>query len=289
VGTSTFKIVIALAAVAVPACAQQEIDASEFGFRFTPPASWTASKIPIGYALTATKYQGMILLLPHAETDMNRLRQQAAEGLQDGSTTNLKPTGAVQSVNATTVGVDLAGTIDNQPAKARALAMLSPNGGGVVILVGSPAAVFTAEYAALADVVARTIKFTKLDASTAIQYWEKKLRGRPLHQFSRYSSTGGGSYAGYSEHNVLNLCADGTFAYQGDFSGAISVPGANASMANRGPKTGTWKLVPQLSQAALELTTADGAKNLIALSADGTKTLLNGKQWLVDDKPAVCR
>ncbi|MFN7933996.1 MAG: hypothetical protein U0R19_11750 [Bryobacteraceae bacterium] len=267
-----------------------EADASDLGFRFTPPAGWNAQRVPAGFALQSTSKQGMILVLGHTERDINKLKQQASEGLQDGSSVDLRPLGPPQMINASTVGVDLSGTIQQQPAKARALAILSPHGGGALIIAGAGSAIYTAEYAALADAVARSLRFQKVDASSAITQWDRRLRGKLLHYFSRYSSGGGGGFSGTSEHNTLNLCADGTFLYRGDFNGAINVPGASATVGgNPNVNAGRWRIVPQASHAALELTSAAGGASVWTLADDAGKTMLNGKRWMVDDKQPVCR
>lgn len=267
-----------------------EADASDLGFRFTPPAGWTAQRIPAGFAMQSTAKQGMILVLGHMERDINKLKQQAAEGLQDGGSTDLRPVGPPQMLNASTVGVDLAGTIEKQPAKARALAILSPYGGGALVISGAGSAVYSAEHPALADAVARSMRFVKVDASSAVGGWDRRLRGKLLHYFSRYSSGGTGGFSGYSEHNQLNLCADGTYLYRGSFNGAINVPGATATLGGDPNVTvGRWKIVSQASYAALELTAAGGGSSTWTLADDAGKTMLNGKRWLVDDKQPVCR
>jgi len=267
-----------------------EADASDLGFRFTPPAGWVAQRIPAGFAMQSTAKQGMILVLGHTERDMNKLKQQAAEGLQDGGSTDLRPLTAPQMLNASTVAVDLAGTIEKQPAKARALAILSPHGGGALVIAGAGSAIYSPEYAALADAVARTLRFQKVDASSAVTGWDRRLRGKLLHYFSRYSSGGAGGFSGTSEHNTLNLCADGTYLYRGDFSGAINVPGASANLGgNSNVTVGRWRIVAQASYAALELTAANGGASTLTLADDAGKTMLNGKRWLVDDKQPVCR
>ncbi|MBL8179813.1 MAG: hypothetical protein JNK48_34355 [Bryobacterales bacterium] len=77
--------------------------------------------------------------------------------------------------------------------------------------------------------------------------------------------------------------------YRGDFSGAINVPGASATMGgNPNVTVGRWRIVGQGSQAALELT-GNGGASVLTLGDDAGKTMLNGKRWLVDDKPPVCR
>lgn len=280
----------ALAVPIAPAAGASDMDAPDLGFRFTAPAGWVGQRVPAGFAMQSTSKQGMILVLGHTERDINKLKQQASEGLQDGASVDLRPLGAPQMVNASTVGVDLAGTIEKQPAKARALAILSPHGGGALVIAGAGSAVYTAEYAAIADAVAKSLRFQKVDASSAVTGWDRRLRGKLLHYFSSYSSGGGGGFSGYSEHNTLNLCADGTYLYKGNFSGAINVPGAAASMGgNPNVRVGRWRIVSQASYAALELTAAGGGASMMSLADEGGKTMMNGKRWMVDDKQPVCR
>ncbi len=61
----------------------------------------------------------------------------------------------------------------------------------------------------------------------------------------------------------------------------MTVPGASGSSSGQNADQGNWRVVEQAGQAFLEMTSSKGATERIALSLNGTQTLLNGKRWFV--------
>jgi hypothetical protein len=273
---------------AQPSAAAREIHEAAWGVRFTPPAGYQAQREQIWYLLKSSNREGGLVVMPHTSATLPDLKKIATEGFLIGEDTKLTPRGPVQQVNANTIAVDYAGTLEGQSAQARMVAVLSPHGGGAFVMATARTQQFTPEHAALAEAVARTFRFEKIDTTSVTGFWRQRLTGRKLQYFSRYSSSGVGGFSGYSEHKQLSLCSDGSFLFSGDFSGAINVPGASANLGNRGGNAGSWKIVPQLKQAVLQLSFADGSKASYTLALEDGKTFLNGNRWYLDDK-SDCR
>lgn len=109
--------------------------------------------------------------------------------------------------------------------------------------------------------------------------WTQRLSDKRLVQFSTYNS--GGNSGGFSSEKRLFLAANGTYAFRGSSSVSVTVPGASGGSAGRSQDEGRWRVVEQGSQAILELTSNQGVTEKIALTMNGTQTLLNGRRWFV--------
>jgi len=111
--------------------------------------------------------------------------------------------------------------------------------------------------------------------------WEQRLRGRKLYQFSGYSSTYGSG--GLNSQKTLVLGTNGTYEFHRAGSVSVTVDGASGGSASQSAEHGRWRIYAQGGQVLLELVSANGTTENIALTADGSKTLLNGRRWLVGD------
>jgi len=252
----------------------------QYGVSYTVPNGWKAQAGEIGHVLTSPSHDGALLVFIHNTAGMEEARRVNAEPFVYKNVINMTPVRPAQVVNATTLSVDLEGTWVGQPARARLLVLLSPHGGaGLAILSGSSTSSFGPEYVSLAETVARTAQFRKIDTAAASDSWTARLRGKKLHYFTSYNGGSGGGMAG---HKQLGLCSDGSFFLRGDFSASIYVPGATAGTGNRSSNVGRWK-VQTGATPSLVLAFDGGAQATYALSTQDTKTFLNGQRWLMED------
>jgi hypothetical protein len=111
--------------------------------------------------------------------------------------------------------------------------------------------------------------------------WDQRLRGRKLYQFSSYSSSYGSG--GYNSQKTLLLGVNGAYEFRRSGSVSVYVDGANGSSASQNGDQGRWRIYEQGGKVYLELVSAKSGTETIALTADGSKTLLNGNRWLVGD------
>ena len=119
------------------------------------------------------------------------------------------------------------------------------------------------------------------DRSGVAREWVTLLRGKKLTRLSGYGS-GGGS-GGMTSRSDLILLADGRFTYASSSSVSISVDGMGGSSAGRNASEGRWRIVSRGGSPVLELVHSGGNRDQIALSRDGTKTLLDGGRWFVTE------
>lgn len=62
---------------------------------------------------------------------------------------------------------------------------------------------------------------------------------------------------------------------------SVYVSGATGSSAGSGGAAGHWRVYEEAGKALLELSGSDGSREAIQLTAEGTKTFLNGRRWFV--------
>jgi hypothetical protein len=111
--------------------------------------------------------------------------------------------------------------------------------------------------------------------------WDQRLRGRKLYQFGNYSS-GYGS-GGMASQKTLLLAANGSYQFNRSSSTSIYTGGASASSASQNAAQGRWRIHESGGKVILELVSNTGATENIVLTAQGSKTLLNGNRWMVGD------
>jgi hypothetical protein len=288
---------ILMTGVALAQTSPNVIRDNQYGVEYTVPAGWKAQPAEIGHVLTSPSHEGALLVFVHTTKDMAEAKRINAEPFAYKNLINLTPIRPAEVVNATTMVVDLQGTMGDRAARARLLMLLSPHGGaGLAVLSASSITNFGPEYVTLGETVARSAKFartaaptptTSTSASSPVRPsdpgsspWATKLRGKKLHYFTRYNGGSGGGMAG---HKQIGLCSDGSFFFRGDFSASIYVPGATAGTGNRESNIGNWKVLADGANSVLLLSFEGGAQAKYTLSTQDTKTFLNGQRWLMED------
>ena len=201
----------------------------------------------------------------------------------------MTPSSEPRSLGTNAVAVDYSGNVGGQPAQARAVAVLSPHGGGATIIYLAEPGQYNAQDAALTEAIARGMRFSKPQTSPQAQTWANRLKGHRLaYMASGGSSSFGAGYTGWSESKDIYLCSDGAFQSSSSFQGAADTGGGSSGYVGNNPDAqgGRWRITSQGGQSALELRSQDGSTVTFRLEMDGTKTLLNGKRYFVVENPA---
>jgi len=166
-------------------------------------------------------------------------------------------------------------------------------GGGVAALVALARPALLARREATISTVAASfsrqvsvpapavVQNSPVQTTTLTAQWEQRLRGRKLYQFSGYSSSYGSG--GMNSQKTLLLGANGTYQFHRSGSVSVYVEGANGGSSSQSGDQGRWRIYEQGGKVLLELVSAKGTTENIALTTDGSKTLLNGQRWLVGD------
>ena len=295
-----------LPGAAEPASGKQFED-SRLGLRFRAPEGWIGQQSSAGFLLGSNTVPGMILVLPHTFGNLAQMRREAAEGWIDQSEQiHLPATGPVVDVGANRIAVELAGIVQGQRVKAHLVGLMSPSGGGILILAATDPSNYGARYAQLTGQIADSAQFSKPGtvqsavakaeaprpgatkseaakppATKDAGIWTERFSGQCV-AYMRSSSSGGSSYSGWSEKRFLYLFEDGSFQAVGSFSGSFDTSAGFGSFGN-GPQrqAGKWNVTDQGGQSHLVLTHSGAEKESFTLSRQGTQTFLNGRRWFV--------
>jgi hypothetical protein len=258
------------------------------GVSFDPPQGWKYEKRQAIYVMGHMTVPGMIIVMPHSYNSAQEVMASANEPLYQGEDGQLMLTRAPQAVSQNMLVSDFGGVLGGQQAQGRLICMLSPHGGGVLILAGAAAGSYTQQHASLAEGVARSMRFSRPQESPEAQQWAMKLRGRRLVSLKSGGDASYGQAHSWTDRKELYLCSDGSFQGFGSFSGAAGGQGTSALMGDStGNLTGRWRVSSPGGAPALELQMSTGGKALFQLTTDGSKTFLDGVRVMVVEN-TVC-
>jgi hypothetical protein len=281
-GRSLFVLLLFLAAVPASAQLTGKVDDPAWGISFTVPDGWLARKIDAGYLVGSETQPGFILLTSHQYRTMQELRSESSRGVQDQNGTDLAVAGSAAAFGGNGLKVEYAGMLEGTAARAVAIALLAPQGGGVTVLVGVQESSFGPAYARLAESVARSVSFKKPSTGAIAEQWRKRLSGSKLTYLSSYTS---GSSGGYSAQTVIHLCPAGTFSMESSSSVSVDVPGASGSSSGQDGGRGIWTVVTQAGNPVLELRFENGSAKHYALTAPQNTLHLNGTRYFQTNDP----
>ncbi len=271
---------------AQPIAGGQVVSDPSMGVRFSVPSGWKYEKRQAVYVMGHMTIPGMILVMPHTSNTIQELQAAASEPLYQADDGQLMVSGLPVILANNMIGADYGGQLQGKQAQGRIVGVVSPHGGGFLVMAGSDAAGYGPQHAQLAEGVARSMSFSKPQAPPEAAMWKQKLAGMRVKYFKHGGSSDiGGAYS-WSDERDIDLCSDGAFQSTGGFQGSLGTANASAIMdPGRQAKSGQWAIVGQAGQPALQLRHTTGNVETYVLSADGTKTLLNGVRWYVIENP----
>jgi hypothetical protein len=261
-----------------------KVTLDHLGIEFTIPEGWLGQPTDMGFILGSNTEPGAIFLMGHDARSLEALKQQAMQGIHEGST-QLMPQGNLQVISATSIGGVFAGVLEGQPVRAYGVGVVNPHGKGVSVLAVTTPALFSSRYETLATTIAKSLKFSEAKTSPVINEWKSALMNSRLTYMDSYQS-GGGSYDGYSTgggmstKTVIDLCATGRFQYNHSSSVNVDTGGAFGGSNSGGGGVGNWEVVADVSgNAVLELKFNNGEVREYKLQYVDSKTLLNGVRY----------
>ncbi|MBI4165526.1 MAG: hypothetical protein HY508_07315 [Acidobacteria bacterium] len=259
------------------------------GVRFSVPPGWKHQKQQTIYMMGHDTIPGMILIMPHTSNSIQELAAAANEPLYQAQDGQLMVTSAPVTLTNNMLAADYGGNIQGKEAKGRIVGVVSPHGGGFLIMAGADTAGYSPQHAQLAEGIARSMNFTKPQLPPEAAMWKQKLTGMRVKSFKHGGSSDAGGAYSWSDERDIDLCSDGAFQSTGGFQGSLGTAGGSAIMnpGNR-TRTGQWTIIGQAGQPALQLRHSTGNVETFVLSANGSQTLLDGVRWYVIENP-TCR
>ncbi len=261
-----------------------EVNYPALGIRFAIPDGWKGAESGEVFLIASDITPGLVIILPHEESQLSTLRSLAEEGIRDEGI-DLKRTGDIQQVGAEGIGAEFSGTIQGTKVKAYVVGVINPFGMGVLIMATTDDAHYSSMYKQLAEEIALSLKFSEPKESAVSTEWRSALTGAKLtymkSNYSGGSSYGGYStYSGYSFREEILLCSSQQFSYSTNNSMSMDSGGAFGSSGGKESGTGTWKVTSDSAgNSILELHFSDGTITTYQLSFSNQKTYLNGTRY----------
>jgi len=211
------------------------INQEEEGYSFKIPDDWKYQLLDGGiHMMGHLSTPGFIIVMSHEVNDLATLKQIAlSEGLQDDGV-HLQVVNGVLPFRKNGMQASLEGYMNYEQIKVHSISLISPNGGGFIILSGTTTEKYNPQYAQLTESVAQSVKFSKPKMSSDSQKWFNKLNGNKLTYYNTSNYT--------SNTTTIYLYTNQTFYYSNNFTGSSRDVYGDFSMAGNNKDAGTWKV-----------------------------------------------
>ena len=259
-----------------------------WGFAFTAPTGWTLLDQGAEGALFVSADQSSYLLIePHELTGRDELARAARRGYQSSGV--VLTAAADPTPYGDGVAVEMQGHVQGQEARAHAIGLLSPHGGGAIVLIAVGQAQWSAAAARAAEAVAASFEFFASAAAPAVADldWATKLAGHCVAYMSSSGSTGnavGGFATGSftSDSAKLYLYPDGSFQSGASHSASFDAGVGFGNVASAGAQAGQWAVESEPGRDVLQLRNSDGSTGAYELTTNERgHTFLDGDRWFV--------
>lgn len=271
---------------AQPIAGGQVVNDPSMGVRFSVPPGWKPQKQQANYIMGHDTIPGMILVIPHTSNSIQELAAAASEPLYQAEDGQLMVTSSPQNLASNMIVADYGGNVQGKDARGRIVGIVSPFGGGFLVMAGADAASYGPQHARLAEDIARSMRFSKPQAPPEAVMWKQKLTGMRVKYFKHGGSSDVSGAYSWSDERDIDLCSNGTFQSAGGFQGSLGTANGSA-IIDPGSKSqsGQWAIIGQAGQPALQLQHTSGKVETFVLSTDGSKTFLNDVRWYVIENP----
>ena len=258
----------------------------QMGISFVPPSGWMAQRQGEGFLLGSNTQKGFILILPHSFSNLTQMAEGAGQGIvEEESGIQLMPSSRFQAFGTNGLSGDFQGIVQGRQARAFAIGLLSPSGGGVTILAAVEAASFTQDYPGFVRSIASSLKFGEAQgpgpsgSSGASNASLMKYFAGEYYSYSGGSTLSGGA----GTERTVTLCPDGLFRDSYEFS-ASGTGQWGAVNTQRG--AARWSIQGDQSRGVITVTYGDGqtkrfsyqvlSKSEQTISFDGVKFAFAG-------------
>ncbi len=222
----------------------------EMGISFIVPAGWVGQKQGGAIYLTSTSHKGFILIQRHQYNSLEQMANEAREGIVDeASATRLMPVSQFQTLGKNGLAVEFGGLAQGRQARAYAVGLISPGGGGVTIMAATEAPSYTEAYAGYARAIAGGLTFISAGPSAENQAGGSSstdLTGYFAGEWYSYTS-GSTIYGGAGTERKMTLCPNGFYRDSSEFSAS----GAGWGGASAQAGGGRWSIQGDRAQGVI--------------------------------------
>lgn len=260
--------------------AADEVDDPAWGLRFRIPTGWQlAQQDGDSWLLGSNTIPGLLLVWELELETLGELRSLVSQEMVDDGI-RLTPQGAPEEVGASSLGVEVEGTLGDAQVRGYAVGVISPHGAGVTILAVTEPDRYEAGHRVAARELAGSVRFRPPPVFGDQGWWQATLSGQRLVRMSRTFSQGAG---GSTSETVVTLCRDGRAGYFYTYQMSMSVPGVSASDSSRDEGEGRWEVVQRGGGQVLVMPLNDGRVFEWSLSYQNDRIHLDGREFLRDE------
>jgi hypothetical protein len=257
---------------------------------FTPPQGWKGSKQQDVYLLGSDRYKGFIVVMTHSYSSLDQMNAEAQEGIIDeGNGIQLLPASGFNRFGTNGLSAEFSGIVQGKEAKAFAIGLISPHGGGgVTIMAAVESGSYTSVYPQFVQSLASSLTFLKPQAGTAAPQGDASLMKYFAGKYYSYSSGTTLSGSAGTERQVM-LCPDGLFSDSSEFS-ASGQGGANWGGARSAGGAARWSIRGDKTRGIITIIRPNGRAEDISYQVTGEEgvILFNGIKFAYAGAPE-CR
>lgn len=248
----------------------QERSNTGWGVTFTVPPGWVDryDEQADGYLFQASQLHNAVMAL-HPIDEIGLLKQ----ALQKMARRDFGDAVTFSEFEDLEGGLSgqVSGELDGHSLKGEVIGLLSPYGGGVLIL---EFVVNLDQPPSFARRLVETLDFQKpeidADWSSRLDGWKNDLNNTRLSYYESYSSQDGvGGYTGYRDKTVIDLCAPGFFKF--NFSSELAVDTGTQGLANMDEQrrgNGLWEVRRLGNRFILKLKFYSGKVDFLILNRE---------------------
>jgi hypothetical protein len=257
---------------------------------FTPPPGWKASKQQDVYLLGSDQYKGFIVVMPHSYSSLDQMNAEAQEGIIDeGSGIQLLPASGFSRFGTNGLSAEFSGIVQGKNAKAYAIGLISPHGGGgVTIMAAVESGSYTSAYPRFVQSLASSLTFIKAQAGMAAPQGDASLMKYFAGKYYSYSS-GTTIYGSAGTERQVMLCPNGLFFDSSEFN-ASGQGGVNWGGAQSAGGAARWSIRGNKTRGIITIVRPNGRAEEIPYQVTGEEgvILFNGIKFAYAGAPE-CR
>lgn len=258
-----------------PADGGKRVSDAQMGISFVPPPGWIAQRQGEGLLLGSNTHKGFILIMPHSFTGLNQMTEEAGQGIvEEDSGIQLMPASRFQAFGSNGISGDFEGMVQGRRARAFAIGLLSPRGGGVTILAAVESGSYTQDYPGFVRSIASGLKFDAAQSSAPGGSGAASDAGLMKYFAGEYYSYSSGATlsGGAGTERTVTLCPDGLYRDSYEFSASGS--GWGGVNSQRG--AARWSVQGDQSRGVITVSYANGQTKRVSYQvlSKGEQTIL---------------
>jgi hypothetical protein len=237
----------------------QRVSDPDLGISFVAPADWIAHQQSGFILLGSNTLKGFILIQAHSYSSISQMAEEAEQGIVDEEEgIQLSPASAFQAFGSNGLSGEFSGVVQGRQAKAYAIGLISPRGGGVTIMAAVESGSYSSAYPGFVRAIASSLTFTPLQPSSSVgtaMQSDAALMKYFAGEYYSYSS-GATISGGAGTERSVTLCPDGLYRDSYEFSASGSGWGGAASRAG----AAQWSIRGDQTQGLIVVSYANGQR-----------------------------